>query len=49
MWTQFNSVNVSFTNRVAETVDAKNKLQMHLAKVSQTLLRFLLKKSSAER
>ncbi|XP_039266064.2 tektin-3-like [Styela clava] len=37
MWTQFNNVNVSFTNRVAETADAKNKLQMHLAKTLQEM------------
>ncbi|OPJ88777.1 tektin-3 [Patagioenas fasciata monilis] len=32
MWRQFNTVNVAFTNRIAETADAKNKLQTHLAK-----------------
>uniref|UniRef100_A0A2I3HIX8 Tektin n=1 Tax=Nomascus leucogenys TaxID=61853 RepID=A0A2I3HIX8_NOMLE len=32
MWNQFNKVNLSFTNRIAETADAKNKIQMHLAK-----------------
>lgn len=35
MWNQFNKVNLAFTNRIAETADAKNKIQVHLAKVSQ--------------
>lgn len=35
MWNQFNKVNLCFTNRIAETADAKNKIQMHLAKVNQ--------------
>lgn len=34
MWNQFNNVNVSFTNRISETGDAKNSLQTHLAKVT---------------
>lgn len=34
MWNQFNSVNVSFTNRISEMADAKNNLQTHLAKVN---------------
>lgn len=34
MWNQFNKVNLAFTNRIAETADAKNKIQTHLAKVS---------------
>lgn len=34
MWNQFNKVNLAFTNRIAETADAKNKIQVHLAKVS---------------
>lgn len=34
MWNQFNKVNLAFTNRIAETADAKNKIQIHLAKVS---------------
>lgn len=34
MWRQFNAVNVAFTNRIAETADAKNKIQTHLAKVT---------------
>lgn len=37
MWNQFNSVNVSFSNRVSETADAKNSLQTHLAKVLSLL------------
>ncbi|XP_005503280.3 tektin-3 [Columba livia] len=32
MWRQFNTVNVAFTNRIAETADAKNKIRTHLAK-----------------
>ncbi|NXU49202.1 TEKT3 protein, partial [Turnix velox] len=32
MWRQFNTVNVAFTNRIAETDDAKRKIQSHLAK-----------------
>lgn len=35
MWNQFNKVNLAFTNRIAETADAKNKIQIHLAKVNQ--------------
>ena len=35
MWNQFNKVNLSFTSRIAETADAKNKIQIHLAKVNQ--------------
>lgn len=34
MWNQFNTVNVSFTNRISETADTKNSLQTHLAKVT---------------
>lgn len=37
MWNHFNKVNLAFTNRIAETADAKNKIQIHLAKVSQAL------------
>lgn len=37
MWNQFNSVNVAFTNRIAETADAKSKIQTHLAKVPSAL------------
>ncbi|XP_076615402.1 tektin-3 [Chaetodon auriga] len=37
MWTQFNSVNVAFTNRISETSDAKNTLQTHLAKTLQEI------------
>eukprot|EP00058_Branchiostoma_floridae_P019548 XP_002605038.1 hypothetical protein BRAFLDRAFT_124133 [Branchiostoma floridae] len=32
MWSHFNNVNVGFSNRISETMDAKNKLQQHLAK-----------------
>lgn len=34
MWSQFNTVNVAFTNRISETADAKSKIQTHLAKVA---------------
>ncbi|KAM9006142.1 tektin-3 isoform 2-T2 [Sarcophilus harrisii] len=37
MWNQFNAVNVALTNRIAETGDAKNKIQGHLAKTLQEL------------
>ncbi|KYO40823.1 tektin-3 isoform A [Alligator mississippiensis] len=37
MWNQFNKVNVAFTNRIAETADAKNKIQAHLAKTLQEI------------
>ncbi|MGH0156242.1 UNVERIFIED_CONTAM: hypothetical protein FKN15_049577 [Acipenser sinensis] len=37
MWSHFNSVNVAFTNRLSEVADAKNKLQMHLAKILQEI------------
>uniref|UniRef100_A0A8B9BIQ4 Tektin n=1 Tax=Anser brachyrhynchus TaxID=132585 RepID=A0A8B9BIQ4_9AVES len=37
MWNQFNSVNVAFTNRIAETADAKSKIQTHLAKTLQEI------------
>ncbi|XP_043855529.1 tektin-3 [Dromiciops gliroides] len=37
MWNQFNAVNVALTNRIAETGDAKNKIQMHLAKTLQEI------------
>ncbi|XP_005989354.1 tektin-3 [Latimeria chalumnae] len=37
MWNQFNIVNVAFTNRISETTDARNKLQMHLAKTIQEI------------
>ncbi|KFO86792.1 Tektin-3 [Buceros rhinoceros silvestris] len=37
MWRQFNAVNVAFTNRIAETADAKNKIQTHLAKTLQEI------------
>ena len=34
MWTQFNSANVAFTNRISEIADTKNSLQTQLAKVT---------------
>ncbi|XP_056286610.1 tektin-3 isoform X2 [Pseudoliparis swirei] len=37
MWNQFNNANVAFTNRISETADAKNSLQMHLAKTLQEI------------
>uniref|UniRef100_A0AAV2LI21 Tektin n=1 Tax=Knipowitschia caucasica TaxID=637954 RepID=A0AAV2LI21_KNICA len=37
MWNQFNNVNVSFTNRISETSDAKSSLQTHLAKTLQEI------------
>ncbi|KFP15020.1 tektin-3 [Egretta garzetta] len=37
MWHQFNQVNVAFTNRIAETTDAKSKIQTHLAKTLQEI------------
>ncbi|XP_038613252.1 tektin-3 [Tachyglossus aculeatus] len=37
MWNQFNKVNVALTNRTAETADAKNKIQSHLAKTLQEI------------
>ncbi|KAK2820623.1 hypothetical protein Q5P01_023582 [Channa striata] len=37
MWSQFNNVNVAFTNRISETADAKNGLQTHLAKTLQEI------------
>jgi len=37
MWTQWNRVNVAFTQRVAEQVDAKNKLQSHLNRTLQEI------------
>ncbi|XP_006877334.1 PREDICTED: tektin-3 [Chrysochloris asiatica] len=37
MWNQFNKVNLSFTNRIAETADAKNKIQIHLPKTLQEI------------
>jgi len=33
MWTAFNTSNNAFNSRIAETVDARNKLQDQLAKV----------------
>ncbi|EDL10379.1 tektin-3 [Mus musculus] len=37
MWNQFNKVNLAFTNRIAETVDAKNKIHTHLTKTLQEI------------
>ncbi|XP_051490742.1 tektin-3 [Apus apus] len=37
MWHQFNQANVAFTNRVAETTNAKSKIQTHLAKTLQEI------------
>ncbi|XP_056433840.1 tektin-3 [Gadus chalcogrammus] len=37
MWTQFNSANVAFTNRISEIADTKNSLQTHLAKTLQEI------------
>ncbi|XP_018600977.2 tektin-3 [Scleropages formosus] len=37
MWSQFNTVNVAFTKRISETVDAKNNMQTHLAKTLQEI------------
>ncbi|KAM6175058.1 tektin-3 [Erethizon dorsatum] len=37
MWNQFNKVNVAFTNRIAETADAKNKILIHLSKTLQEI------------
>ncbi|XP_062447655.1 tektin-3 [Rhea pennata] len=37
MWNQFNRVNVAFTNRIAESADARNKIQTHLAKTLQEI------------
>ena len=34
MWVQNNSVNVAFSGRIAESMDARNSLQSHLARVS---------------
>lgn len=34
MWGQFNKTNMAFTNRIAETADAKGRIQTHLAKVA---------------
>ncbi|XP_051023656.1 tektin-3 [Acomys russatus] len=37
MWNQFNKVNLAFTNRIAETADAKNKIHIHLSKTLQEI------------
>lgn len=45
MWSQFNNVNVAFTNRISETADTKNSLQTHLAKVT-IIFKFYVTRSS---
>lgn len=37
MWNHFNKVNLAFTNRIAETADAKNKIHIHLSKTLQEI------------
>ncbi|XP_071954608.1 tektin-3-like [Antedon mediterranea] len=37
MWTQYNNVNVSFSGRIAETMDARNTIQSHLTRVLQEM------------
>ncbi|XP_062387192.1 tektin-3-like [Sardina pilchardus] len=37
MWSQFHCVNVAFTNRIAETTEAKNRLQYHLSRTLQEM------------
>ncbi|XP_073905039.1 tektin-3 [Castor canadensis] len=37
MWNQFSRVNLAFTNRIAETADTKNKIQIHLSKTLQEI------------
>ncbi|KAG5279402.1 hypothetical protein AALO_G00077420 [Alosa alosa] len=37
MWSQFHSVNVAFTKRIAETTEANNRLQYHLSKTLQEM------------
>ncbi|CAH6786184.1 tektin-3 [Phodopus roborovskii] len=37
MWNQFNKVNLAFTNRIAETADAKSKIHIHLSKTLQEI------------
>ncbi|NXL89777.1 TEKT5 protein, partial [Alectura lathami] len=37
LWNQFTSTNLAFNNRIAEVADAKNKLQVQLAKVLQEI------------
>ncbi|XP_067860379.1 tektin-3 [Heptranchias perlo] len=49
MWSQFNALNVSFTNRISETADAKNKLQTHLAKTLQVIFQTELTIESIKR
>lgn len=40
MWNMFNTVNNAFNTRIRETTDARNKLQAHLQRVSNTKLYF---------
>uniref|UniRef100_UPI00398EBFBA tektin-3 n=1 Tax=Pristiophorus japonicus TaxID=55135 RepID=UPI00398EBFBA len=49
MWSQFNTLNVSLTNRISETADAKNKLQTHLAKTLQVIFQTELTIESIKR
>ncbi|CAE1329544.1 TEKT3 [Acanthosepion pharaonis] len=37
MWHQWNSTNQALTDRIKETIDARNKLQTHLSKVLQEI------------
>jgi len=34
MWQEWNNVNVSLTQRMQESTDARNRLQTHLSKVT---------------
>jgi len=38
MWSQFNTVNNSFSTRIRETADAREKLQSHLQRVMQEIM-----------
>jgi len=54
MYTLWNNVNVSFTERIKETMDARNKLQTHLSKVLQEVFDMeknieLIKKNIADK
>ncbi|XP_072339265.1 tektin-3 [Scyliorhinus torazame] len=49
MWNQFNTLNVSFTNRISEIAEAKNKLQTHLAKTLQVIFQTELTIESIKR
>ncbi|XP_009878326.1 PREDICTED: tektin-3, partial [Charadrius vociferus] len=39
MWRQFNTTNVAFTGRIAETAEAKSRLQTHLAKTLREIFK----------